>query len=185
MGVIMSKTMEEIRKGIEKGKEFYKKFSSAATGYGIDLNKAAAALGESLNQNIIIRNADLRKMLNGVSGFTYVRNDGIYIVVNSIEPPSRQRFTVAHELGHIYLGDINVKDLDNLNIVYRSELEFSKNDPENLIKEHRANAFASEILMPGEQVIELLEKGLDSKQLAEIFGVSIEAMNLRIAGILY
>lgn len=49
--------------------------------------------------------------------------------MNSAEPPARQRFTVAHELGHIYGEDIKLDEIGELNIVYRSDLESFYDDP--------------------------------------------------------
>ena len=38
-------------------------------------------------------------------GFGFMRPDGIYvIVINDARPIKRQRFTIAHELGHYFLN---------------------------------------------------------------------------------
>lgn len=185
MGDIMGKVKEHVRNGLAKAKEFLENVYGGIPTNGVDLNRAAMDLGKHLQKKIVIKNADLTKMQNGISGFTIVKEDGIYIVVNSVEPPHRQRFTIAHELGHIYLHDININEVDKLNVVFRSDFDFSSNDPEKLMIEQRANAFASEILMPEDQVLKLIDAGLNSTQMAEIFGVSIQAMEIRLAGILY
>jgi len=92
----------------------------------------------------------------------------IYIILYNARagPLSRQRFTLAHEVGHIYLGH-------------------TSDNPEN---ERQANAFAAELLMPRVLAARLLA-GLPSRTdpadaLARTFAVSTEMahQNLRHLG---
>lgn len=55
-------------------------------------------------------------------------------LVNSDDTFGRQRFTVAHELGHLLFGDADVQFVD-----YRNATD---------LRETRANSFAAELLMP-------------------------------------
>lgn len=76
---------------------------------------------------------------SNISGL-YIKhpNTGKCILVNYDEDVYRQRFTIAHEVGHAILDD----DKD-FNISHK---KYSKKD----LTEIRANAFASEFLVPGE-----------------------------------
>jgi Zn-dependent peptidase ImmA (M78 family) len=81
------------------------------------------------------------------------------IFLNSIYPPIRQKFTLAHELGHIlipwHVGNIiSHTDLISLNISHYDLLE------------SEANKFASELLVPANWLIERFFK---SNSLEELF----------------
>lgn len=101
-----------------------------------------------------------------IAGAVNHRNKKIFI--NQSDPPKRQLFTVAHEIGHIILqGD--QKDY----IDYRRE---NSSDT----KEKEANYFAGCLLMPDE-IFSYQWKLLngDLNKLSEIFGVSIPAIAVR------
>lgn len=74
------------------------------------------------------------------SGVLLRKDDGTsYIAVNDKESPARQRFTIAHELGHYFLHKNT-----------QTFIDFRGND-ENVIhnpKERQANQFAAALLMP-------------------------------------
>lgn len=104
------------------------------------------------------------------SGY-YRKYDGVpSIEYNVSEPPVRQRFTVAHELGHFALGHEDApRDAGNFQ---------SSGD----LRERQANKFAAELLMPASLVTHYYQSGLaDSVEtLANIFGVSKDAMGYRL-----
>ncbi|MBA4046358.1 MAG: hypothetical protein C0471_18365 [Erythrobacter sp.] len=93
-----------------------------------------------------------------ISGQIRLRpDDNIYeIKVNIADPPVRQRFTVAHEIGH-YLMHRNEIDGDGITdtILFRSKLSDRK--------ETEANRIAAMILLPWEAVINWAESIHDSK----------------------
>ncbi|MBM3282951.1 ImmA/IrrE family metallo-endopeptidase [Candidatus Gottesmanbacteria bacterium] len=102
------------------------------------------------------------------------------ILVNSRDPFVRQRFTIAHELGHLR---IHTKEMDQK---YREVIISRKHDAGRL--EVEANAFAAELLMPKRLVYEYLinsvvkETGEDlqwlSKALACIPDSQLSSFNL-------
>lgn len=79
----------------------------------------------------------LREFEDGNSGVSAMVNGNPIILVNKGDSPERQRFTAAHELGHIMLGHVGKYKLVNR--------EPSPND--NPI-EQAANVFASRLLAP-------------------------------------
>lgn len=104
------------------------------------------------------------------SGMVTSGLDGAQIVVNASEVPWRQRFTVAHEIGHIFLHPLGQ--------AFRDET-FSGNE-----QERQANAFASALLMPLWMVEPYAAKyGADSGRIASVFQVSEQAMNIRLGNL--
>lgn len=94
--------------------------------------------------------------------------ENIYIGVNSKQAEVRQRFTIAHELGHFLSGH------DDLKIV---EEGFDKDTP----KEKEANAFAGELLMPKDFLVDdMRTKNFDIPALAKRYKVSEQAMSIRL-----
>jgi len=103
----------------------------------------------------------------------YQRNSGNpRIIYNSSEPPVRQRFTVAHEIGHHVNGDIDApRDTSK-------QFSSSSWDP----VEAAANRFAAALLMPADHVkYAVFRDGVtDLWALAKTFGVSTVAMQYRL-----
>lgn len=97
------------------------------------------------------------------------------IVLNSIDGIPRQRFTVAHEIGHIYLRHIHLNAESDRS---KSAATSTKNNEE---MENDANAFAASLLMPRGLVCEsFLREMLDHKDakwrnLANLKGMRIMA----------
>jgi Zn-dependent peptidase ImmA (M78 family) len=120
-----------------------------------------------------------------LSGMTYIKDDVPIIGVNSLHHPNRQRFTLAHELGHVILhraklgGEVHV-DRGSLR---RDTLASAGIDDIEI----EANAFASELLMP-QPLLEaaLSERPLDLEDdkavatLAKKFRVSDAALRFRL-----
>jgi hypothetical protein len=118
-------------------------------------------------------------MLNGVSGklFRDAENggaSGYSIVVNSSEPPTRKRFTVAHEIAHFLLhrnqvGSGGVED----DVYYRSKLS-------NAL-EAQANRLAADMIMPYRLIRSLQEEGcVEVPNLAQRLQVSSVALKIRL-----
>lgn len=94
------------------------------------------------------------------------------IYFNPTEAPTRQRFTVAHELGHHVFGH-GERPRDS--VAQFNALNF---DP----IEAQANRFAAELLMPAGSVqLLVVERGItDLSMLARYFDVSEVAMKIRL-----
>jgi Zn-dependent peptidase ImmA (M78 family) len=107
------------------------------------------------------------------------------IAINSERPLNRQRYTLAHELGHIISdkcgsyskvefdksGLIKDKESDTEAILHRDE---TKNPCE-----YEANQIAANLLMPTLIVKQYVSLGLTIKKMAEILGVSEQALNIQ------
>jgi Zn-dependent peptidase ImmA (M78 family) len=110
--------------------------------------------------------------------------DGAVIGVNSTHHPRRQRFTVAHEIGHLRLHKGRKLTVDSgLRVDYRDDA----GNP-TILEERDANAFAAALLMPEDavkaQARPLVEAGTTRSalvsSLARTFEVSEEAMGYRL-----
>lgn len=123
---------------------------------------------------------------DGISGILYRDEKQTVIGINSTHSKVRQRFTIAHEIGHLVLhdGDLFVDQTMRVNFRdKRSSLAENKNEIE-------ANKFAAELLMPQEMIRREVMKRITKKkvttedqlitELARIFDVSEQAMGYRL-----
>jgi Zn-dependent peptidase ImmA (M78 family) len=123
-----------------------------------------------------------------VSGVLVIESGKGVIGYNPSESMVRQRFTIAHELGHFELHK-NEDELfvdKNFKVLFRDQ-NSSKGE---IKKEQEANAFAAAILMPEHLIRQEIEKNSfdltdeDSmKKLAKTFHVSLPAMTFRISNL--
>lgn len=118
----------------------------------------------------------------GLSGLAEINNQGQRVIYcNSTESINRNRFTLAHELGHHVLNHVNPQ-----NPCFRDDSNtFRSNSP--VWQEREANNFAAQLLMPLDAIKTMLfVKGISNiKQLAEIFQVSEAAMYYRLKNLGY
>lgn len=113
-----------------------------------------------------------------LSGSLSKQNDIWLIRVNKVHSKTRQRFSIAHELGHfVYHKDDEHEFVDTT--------FFRGMTSDNL--EYTANRFASELLMPEEEVRQLIDKEnvRSVAELAAKFGVSSAAMLCRVKELNY
>ena len=52
----------------------------------------------------IVKDSEAKMLTPGVSGMSILENGKWYIVYSDAENAGRRRFTIAHEMGHIFLG---------------------------------------------------------------------------------
>lgn len=119
----------------------------------------------------------LTELGDGVDGLTASTPDARVILASLTQIPYRQRFTVAHELGHLLAGDDQGIHID--------EDIFGPASKKGL-SEMRANAFAAAFLMPEEEVRESVAPGFgrpDFARLAMRLHVSPNALAYRLASI--
>jgi len=124
-----------------------------------------------------------------ISGLLVVEKKRGAIGYNSTHAPVRQRFTVAHEIGHYVM---HVKDstrsrlfIDRF-VAFRDDESSAGNDWEEV----EANAFGAALLMPARLVREEIKKhnlDLDDEDdlnsLAKQFNVSTSAMSYRLVNL--
>lgn len=108
---------------------------------------------------------------NEIAGF--IDFDARKIYINKDDSPNRQRFTIAHELGHYLLHKDYVKDESKYNVLLRRPLKNLDYTPE----EQEANCFAAELLVPKDLLKKY--KNLPNTIRASIFAVSEDVMKFR------
>ncbi len=121
-----------------------------------------------------------------ISGILY--QDGPYniIGINSVHHRNRQRFSIAHEIGHLVLHKKKLFIDKAVKIDFRDSTSSKAINAEEIA----ANAFAAELLMSREFVVSEIERILKRKRsmakddliatLSGIFEVSTKAMEYRL-----
>jgi len=126
-----------------------------------------------------------------VSGVLVVEEDRGTIGYNVAHHKNRQRFTIAHELGHfiLHLDKGKSKEMfvdKDFIIKWRYEKTYT---PSEFKHEQEANAFAAALLMPRDFLLNELSKPKYAElsetrlieDLAKVFDVSVPAMTYRFA----
>lgn len=101
----------------------------------------------------------------GISGF--IDFEKKLILVNKYDSISRQRFTIAHELGHWILHQKELQNDRDLVVLYRRSID-DETDP----LEQEANCFAANLLVPISFLQKISGSSVTNKKLANIFKVS-------------
>lgn len=142
----------------------------------VDVEKVAAQL------SIRVEQADLDEDCSGI----LIRSDedGAVIGVNWDHHPNRQRFTIAHEIGHFLLHKGGTFIDKGTYARFRDQQSGSG----TVSEEKQANQFAAALLMPAEWVKEAFKAhpfdpadGSALQDLADAFQVSTQAVMFRIS----
>lgn len=125
---------------------------------------------------------------NEISGLLVRRGSDIVIGVAKEQSKTRQRFTVAHEIGHLVLHEGEEVHVDReFRVKLRSQASSTAVD----VDEIEANAFAASLLMPESLLREDVRKlsvdfddATQVEALAERYRVSAQAMTFRLLNLL-
>jgi Zn-dependent peptidase ImmA (M78 family) len=125
-----------------------------------------------------------RAALDGdISGFLFRKKGKAIIAINAMHPLVRQRFTLAHELGHVALNHQGDFFLDRKVILFRDANSGKGTDRHEI----EANRFAAELLMPEAMIRKELKNNpvdMDDQEsleeLAAKFAVSTQALTIRL-----
>jgi Zn-dependent peptidase ImmA (M78 family) len=107
--------------------------------------------------------------------------DDFSVVLSDFTSPLRDRFTIAHELGHLFLH-FPVTIAANPGCVMRATRWVDNKDPEQQRAEWEANWFAAAFLMPAEPFLASVKEHGTSYAAAK-FNVSPTAANVRLAAL--
>lgn len=150
----------------------------------VDLNLVARSLGVDVHFD---------ELEDKVSGVLIIKGRQRIALINAGHHSNRQRFSLAHELGHLVLHDTTGDRLfiDTTLRVYQrvgastDETYSSPNSSTSAQEEREANRFASALLIPEGLLrrecdrLDLFEE-TDVAYLARKFGVSDQAMSIRL-----
>lgn len=111
----------------------------------------------------LLKNSVANLLSENESGITLVQDDKLYIIYADDQSPQRCRFTIAHELGHIFLGHLFAKNGKG----------FATTDD----AERSANVFARDLLAPACVLHEL--HATNAAAIANLCDISLEAATYR------
>ncbi len=123
-----------------------------------------------------------------VSGFLLYQEGEIHLGVNKDHHSNRQRFTIAHELGHFVMHKdqaISNYYTDKGVVFFRDSISAEGTDQ----NEKDANSFAAALLMPTKEVRARVKEKIKPtdeitiRKLANEFGVSQLAMTFRLTNL--
>lgn len=138
------------------------------TTFPLDVKSVAIAL------KIEVQYCPLDDDLSGVLRQIYpdnAKSDEWEMIVNATHHPNRQRYTMAHELGHFCLHRYAVKE-------FKDHIFFRASASNRM--EWEANEFAGQILMSEDDFRRLVRQGITSvDELAKEFAVSSLALRIR------
>ena len=128
----------------------------------LSLRKVIEDIEDSIESfGIEVKYSDMShiKTSRRISGYVHVVNGVPEMVINGFQSQLCQRFTIAHELGHVLLHwqwQPGKQLPDSLvEISYRKESYSSDND---IQREKQADSFAAEFLSPLDDVVQFLEE---------------------------
>jgi len=143
----------------------------------VPVEKIAKALGA------VVRFSPLDEEL---SGMVYIK-DGVPVIgVNSLHHPNRQRFTIAHEIGHLIMHRDMISEHVHVDKQFRVLMRDSKSTTGLEEIEVQANQFAAELLIPSSlfDPSEITASDIDDSapldELAKKFRVSKQMLEYRI-----
>ncbi len=112
---------------------------------------------------VLLKNSAVNLLSENESGITLMQDDKLYIIYADEQSPQRCRFTIAHELGHIFLGHLFKENGNGFATIDDAE--------------HSANVFARDLLAPACVLHEL--QALTSAAIANLCDISFEAATYR------
>jgi Zn-dependent peptidase ImmA (M78 family) len=151
----------------------------AITRYPVDVDHIARTKGIAVH---------FLPLEEDLSGMIFTKKAATIIVVNSLHHANRQRFTLAHELGHF---ELHMTEIGSGVHVDKRFLAFARNAKSSMgwdRREIEANRFARELLVPHRMLLEELhDRVVDAEderlitEMAGRFQVSRQMMTFRIS----
>lgn len=159
----IDKDLEELTSSILFSNDMYK--------IPVDVIKIAGS------NDIKVYQGELDKKISGAIRYNK-KEKRFEILVNKNDVRVRQRFTIAHELGHYFLHKdfLENEELHVDSILYRAN---KKDDEDAKKREVEVDYFAGALLM-NKTLLEKLRSENSITELAEIFDVSVSAMTVRL-----
>lgn len=159
----INKVIEELTSDILLNNDMYK--------VPVDVIKIANA------NDIKVYEGDLDKKTSGAIRYKK-EEDKFEILVNKNDVKTRQRFTIAHELGHYFLHQDYLKSEEiHIDTMYRAVEKANEEEKE---RERQVDYFAGALLMNRTLLEKLYKENNSIQDLADIFNVSVSAMTVRL-----
>lgn len=117
--------------------------------------------------DVTITGVDDRIFSGKADAVTQARDKSIFILYNKSRAVVRQRFSVAHEIGHLYMGHLHGNS--------------SMDNGTDNFDEIEANEFAACLLMPPDMLRRDVRAGMkDTQAIADRYGVSQDALWIQL-----
>jgi Zn-dependent peptidase ImmA (M78 family) len=134
-----------------------------------DINKPVVDVVKiAEGEGVKIKEIEMPKEYENVAGFYDKNTRTIYVEKKDF--PERKLFSIAHELGHLFLQH------QNATVLFR----ITRDDASYPVEEKEANSFAAHLLMPEFMLREYMRKynltKADYSKMAKIFGVPKSSM---------
>lgn len=113
----------------------------------------------------LFKNSDVNILKDNGSGMTIYKNKVFNIIYRDTESSRRCRFTIAHELGHIFLGHLLINTPQYRTFAVRDD------------NESAANVFARDLLAPACVLHEL--QAINAADISNLCNISLEAAEYR------
>ena len=145
----------------------------------VPVDRIAKALGAEIR---------LSPLDDELSGMIYVKKDATPVIgVNALHHPNRQRFTIAHEIGHLEMHRALIEQKVHVDKAFPMLRRDATSATGTNAIEIAANRFAAELLVPeevlaamiGDRVIDI-DDDRPIEELARKFKVSKKAMEFRV-----
>lgn len=125
-----------------------------------------------------------QNLLNEICGMIKKFDDKYIIILNQNDSITRQRFTIAHEIGHFIYHKPKIGDGIVDDVLYRQPPENRKLNQQNVNEqdEQLANNFAANLLMPKHLIDQITNDigSFDPIKLAERLNVSTQAIKIHL-----
>lgn len=137
-----------------------------------NINDVVAVLGGRVEESVDIDNMS--------DGSIRKQENGFVIYVSPFQSAARKKFTIAHELGHLFLH-MGYKINDDLWNTQKNSTYYRAGDS---LMEYQANEFAAALLMPQKEYRKIMdqytiEDQVETDKVAKYFGVSVSAASNR------
>ena len=115
-------------------------------------------------------NGEIEDSIEDMSVDASIKKNGeksFIIYLNSHKPYTRERFSIAHELGHLFLHMgflLNKKLWDTFSNEQFQDSAYYRMDGNYTQEEHEANEFAAAFLMPKDEFIAISKQYLNNNQ---------------------
>jgi hypothetical protein len=150
------------------GQALQRMYDAGLVVHNLDFAALAGSIEQLFGTDVVVGN-----LPEGLDGLSWQRGVRRLIFLSSTRLWTRQRFTFAHELGHVLAGDAQ-------QILVDQNLSPGKDTHPS---ERRANSFAAAFLMPAGEIGGLITEQIDENVFAKLvvsFKVSPSAMAARL-----
>lgn len=105
--------------------------------------------------------------------YTVIERNRYIFLKDDLDPVMRE-IVLCHEIGH---DQLHRKEAAQAGMLQ----EFNLFDMQNRVMEYEANVFAAEIMLPDDEILEYIYRGMDIAQIAQVMSSDINLVALKAA----